>query len=289
MKTSELKAVVAASTLSCAFIGSATAAEEWQQEAIAPVVNPIFFESALIQSEVRPLFAYHRMDPGFLGADVDVRVYAVQLRYAVNERLAVIATKDGYMEIDPKVQGAPTQRGWNDIAFGVKYALYRNDAEQIQITPGLTFEIPTGSDDVFQGNSDGEFNLFVSAIKGFNRFHLNANLGIRIPVDPTEKTANIRYALMADYFVHRLFIPFGTIHAVTTLTEADTVALDTEGFDVINFGSSQAGGVTQAAAGVGFRSRLHDRVDLGFAYEYGFSPGDDIFRDRFTVDLVWRF
>jgi hypothetical protein len=281
--------LLAASILALAPLSSWSAENDWQSHAIAPVVNPLFFETPLIQSEIRPLFAYHRMDKDFLGADVDARVYAVQLRYAVNDRLAIIATKDGYMEIDPKVRGAKTQRGWNDIAAGVKYAVYRNDEKQIQITPGLTFEIPSGSDDVFQGNGDGEIYLFVSAIKGFDQLHLTANLGARVPFDTTEKTANIRYALMADYYTCQWFIPFVSINAVTTLTEAKAAPFDTEGYDVVNFGSSRAGGVTQAAAGVGFRSRLHERVDLGFAYEYGFTPTDDIFKDRFTVDLIWRF
>jgi hypothetical protein len=213
----------------------------------------------------------------------------VQLRYAVNDRLALLATKDGYMEIDPKVRGAKTERGWNDIGAGLKYALYRNDAQQLQITPGLTFEIPIGDDEVFQGNGDGEFNLFVSAVKGFNNFHLTANVGVRAPIDMDEETANVRYALMADYYTCQWFIPFASINAVTTISEGDTLPLDSEGFDVVNFGSSRAEGRTQAAWGVGFRSRLHDRVDLGFAYEQGFTPNDDIFKDRFTVDLIWRF
>jgi len=268
---------------------SPAADADWRKEAISPVVNPIFFESPLIESEARPLFAYHRLDKGLLGADVDVRVYALQLRYAVNDRLALIATKDGYMEIDPQVRGANTSSGWNDVAAGVKYALYRNDAQQLQITPGLTFEIPVGSDDVFQGNGDGEFNVFVSAIKGFNRFHLTGNLGFRAPLDTSEETANVRYALMADYYTCRWFIPFATIQGVTTISEAGAAPFDSEGFDVINFGSAKAEGRTQAAWGVGFRSRLHERVDLGFAYEQGFLPGDDIFKDRFTVDLIWRF
>ena len=104
-----------------------------------------------------------------------------------------------------------------------------------------------------------------------------------------EETANLRYALMADYYTCRWFIPFATINAVTTISEGNALPLESEGFDVVNFGSSNAEGTTQAAWGVGFRSRLHKCVDLGFAYEKGFTPGDDIFKDRFTVDLIWRF
>jgi hypothetical protein len=37
---------------------------------------------------------HHRLDSGFVVGG-SVNVYAVQLRYAVNDRLAIIATKDG--------------------------------------------------------------------------------------------------------------------------------------------------------------------------------------------------
>lgn len=284
----QLTSVITAATftLAPAVFGQAV---NWQSQAIAPVVNPIFFESPLIQNEVRPLFAYHQLDKAFLGADVNVRVYAVQLRYAVNDRLAIIATKDGYMEFDPQAKGAKTESGWNDLAAGLKYALYKNDEKQLQITPGLTFEVPIGSEDVFQGNGSGEFNVFVSAIKGWDKFHATANLGARVPIDLDEETANLRYALMLDYYTCQWFIPFVTINAVTTITEGDQYPFSSEGFDVINFGSTQAGGKTQAAWGVGFRSRLLKSLDIGFAYENGFAPDDDIFKDRFTVDMIWRF
>jgi hypothetical protein len=257
----------------------------WQSRAIAPVVNPIFFETALIQSEVRPLFAYHNFDKDFLGADVNAQVYAVQLRYAVNDRLAIIATKDGYMTLNGDVD----QEGWNDISAGVKYAIYKNDEKQLIITPGLTFDIPIGDDEVFQGNGDGEFNVFVSAIKGWGNLHLSANIGARIPIDMDEETSSFRTAFMLDYYTCQWFIPFVTLNTFTTLNDADELPFHEEGFDVVNFGATSAGGRTQAAAGVGFRTRLHRNVDFGFAYEYGFLPDDDIFKDRYTVDFIVRF
>jgi hypothetical protein len=268
-------------------IGATAQAEDWTAEAITPVTNPIFFESPLIQSEVRPVFAWHRLDGAFLGTDVDVRVYALQLRYAVTDRLAILATKDGYIEFNPETGGA--QDGWADIGLGLKYAVYKNEEQQCVVTPGLTFEIPSGNQSVFQGNGSGEFNLFVSAVKGWDKFHLTGNLGGRIPVNMDKETANIRYSLMADYYTCRWFIPFTTINAVTTLTEGNQLPVNSEGFDLINFGSTSAGGRTQAALGVGFRSRLLSNVDLGFAYERGFAPNNDIFKDRFTVDVVCRF
>lgn len=262
-------------------------AQDWKENAIAPVANPIFFETPLIQSEIRPIFAWHRLDNAFLGTDADVRVYAVQLRYAVTEKLAFIATKDGYIEFNPK--NGPAADGWADLSAGLKYALYENTEHHILVTPGFTFEFPTGNRKVFQGNGDGEANVFVSAMKGWNNFHATINIGARIPLDFDEETANVRYNGMLDYYVLQYFIPFAAINAFTTVSEGKALPFGSEGFDLINFGSSNAEGETQASWALGFRSRLHKKVDLGFAYERGFTPSNDIFDDRFTVDLAVRF
>ena len=97
--------------------------------------------------------------------DGDVRVYALQLRYALTERLALIATKDGYIEFKPEgVLANDHSYGFADLAFGLKYALIDSAEHQLLITPGLTITIPTGNDQVFQGDG-GEWNLFVSAVK----------------------------------------------------------------------------------------------------------------------------
>lgn len=273
--------------LAAAGAAPAVSGQGWMDEAIAPVTNPIFFESALIQSEVRPVFLWHRVDEDFLGTDADVRLYAVQLRWALNDRLALIATKDGYIEIDP--ENGSGSDGWANLAAGLKYAVVKDDAAQFVVSPGLTFEIPVGSDDVFQGEGSGIFSPFVSAFKGWGRLHLNASLGGQIPVDWDDNTANLRYSAMVDYYTCRWFIPFVSFNAFTTLSEGDRLPFDSEGFDLLNFGSMNADGATQGAVGFGFRSRLLPSLDLGFAYEVGVIKDDDIFKDRFTVDLVWRF
>jgi hypothetical protein len=278
---------VATTTLLAANV-AAQNLESWTDRAIAPVTNPVFFETPLIQSEVRPLFLYHRLDKDLLGADVDVRLYALQVRYAINDRLAIIATKDGFIQLDPK-GGGKDDDGWADLAAGLKYAVYQNPEAQFILTPGFTFEFPTGNNRVYQANGSGEANVFVSAMKGFGDLHLNFNVGGRLPIDWDEETASLHYSAMVDYFTCRWFIPFVTLNAFTTLSEGTGLAIESEGFDLINFGSQKASGETQAAWGVGFRSRLHSKVDLGFAYEQGFAPDNDIFKDRFTVDMIWRF
>ncbi len=262
-------------------------AQDWTETAIAPVTNPIYFEPALIQNEVRPLFAYHRLDSGLLGVGGDAQVYAAQLRWAINDRLALIATKDGYMRIN--LDNGTHLDGFNDLAAGLKYAVIKDDANQFVLTPGFTVTLPTGNEEVFQGTGKGRADLFITATKGWDNFHLTGNIGGTVPFDTDANTSNARFNVMADYFVSRWFIPFVTFNSFLTVGNGNVIGLKSEGFDVINFGSSAASGRYQGAVGVGFRSRLTASLDFGAAYENGVIDGNDIFKDRVTVDFIWHF
>lgn len=263
------------------------AAVDWKEHTISPVANPIFFEDPIIRSEIRPIFAYHRIDSGFVTGDGDAQLYAVQLRYAITDRLAFIATQDGYFDVHTDALG--DINGWMDLAAGFKYALIDDVANQFILTPGFTFFIPLGDDEVFQGRGSGEWNVFVSAEKGFNDFHLTGNLGLRFPHDTDEQSTILHYSLMADYYVSRWFIPFVVANGWTVLAEGNNIPLSSEGYDVINFGSSLADGVTQMTLGGGFRSRLLDNVDFGFAYEKAVISPEGLTDDRFTFDVCIRF
>jgi hypothetical protein len=269
-------------------LGQGLFAEEWKDKTISPVTNPIFFEDPQINSEIRPIFMQHYIDKGFITGGGEVRVYAAQLRWALTDRLAIIATKDGFIEFKPKTTLAHKD-GWADIAAGVKYALVDDKQNQFILTPGLKFELPTGNRRVFQGNGNGEWDVFVSSMKGFDDFHITGSLGVRVPNDMDAETSQLHYSLQLDYYVCKWFIPFVAANAFTILTDAKQLALGTEGYDLINFGTSNASGKTQVVIGGGFRSRLLHNLDVGFAYEKGVTSPKGLFDDRFTADLIFRF
>lgn len=291
LKTSLAVAAAAALTnapaISAAAAPAADAPADWKEQAISPVANPLFFESPLIQSEVRPIFIYHNIDKDFIGGFT--RVFAAEIRYAITERLALIATKDGFIQLRPKV-GSLKADGWADIGGGLKYALIDDKEHNFILTPGFKFEAPTGNERVFQGNGKGEFDVFVSAMKGWDKFHTTASIGARVPVDFDKETSSLHYSLQFDYHVSKWFIPFAVANGQTVLSEAKGPAFGgIEGFDLINFGASDAGGFTQVALGGGFRTRLCKSADVGFAYEKGVTSPKGLFDDRFTVDFIVRF
>jgi len=240
-------------------------AESWKDKVSSPISNPVFFESPFIKSELEPVFMWNKIadPPDFVGGDLFL--YAAQIRWAVNDRLAIIATKDGYIDANPGLLSH--ESGFGDLAAGVKYALIDNEEAQFILTPGLEVELPTGHQRVFQGNGKGEWDLFVSAAKGCGNFHAMANVGLRIPNDFSAETANAHYSLQLDYWTCQYFIPFVSLNAFTTLNSANATPFAVEGYDLINLGASQAAGETRVLCGGGFSSRITKRISLGFAFE----------------------
>jgi hypothetical protein len=258
----------------------------WSDSLIAPVANPIYFETPAINSELRPIFIYHELNNNF-AIPGDVQIYALQFRLKLTDRLALIATKDGFVKISPDAGGSAD--GWADIAGGLKYALIQDEESQFILTPGVTFEVPSGDDEVFQGNGDGLFNVFVSAAKGVGELQIMGNVGVLLPLDTDEETSQLHYSVQLAYPVCEWFKPFVALNGYTVLSEGTGPAFGSEGYDVINFGTSNAQGETQIVLGLGFRATLCKCFDLGVAYEEGVDHSDGIFDRRVTADVVWKF
>jgi len=258
----------------------------WSSTLVTPVANPIYFESPAIDSEVRPIFMYHELNENF-AIPGHLQVYALQFRLKLTDRLALIATKDGYVDVHPK--GAESTDGWADLAAGLKYALILDEANQFLLTPGARFEIPSGDDEVFQGNGDGAFDVFVSSAKGIGNFQLMGSVGVILPLDMDAETSQLHYSLQVAYPVCKWFKPFAALNGYTVLSDGNGPAFGSEGYDLINFGTSNASGETMIVLGAGARASLLDCLDLGFAYEQGVNHSDGIFDQRFTVDVIWKF
>lgn len=288
-----------------------TPAVDWLEFAISPVSNPIFFEDPRIRTEVRLVFLYNRVGDDFglrlPGGDLnlggaDIYAYGAQIRYAITPRLAIIATNDVgiYFEPDHPIEGTGFQKftGYSDLDVGFKYALVDSPEHQFLFTPILTYAIPTGARRVFQGDNSGIFDVAFSTEKGFDKFHLIGNAGVRIPVDTDRNSTSLHYSLHADYYISRYFIPLVEFNGWTVLDSPSgrkgplgvfNTAVNTEGADLINFGASNLEGNTQAAIGVGFRSKLCKNVDFGFIYEHTVTSPRGAFEQRVTTDLIIHF
>ena len=303
---SKIKLVKQVAVLTASMTVAARAADNvtasWLDDTISPVANPIFFEDPQVTSEVRPIYMYQwlpntfHFNGGSVPLGGQVQVTAMQLRYALTDRLGLIATKDGYIEFQPK-HTLKHGYGWGDLAAGLKYELVEDEVDQFIMTPGFTLTVPTGSTDVYQGHGSGVWNVFVSAEKGFDKFHTTANVGFNIPDNFAQQTSQIHYSLQLDYYTCQYFIPFAMLNGYTILSDGNNqssqslsaVPLNTEGYDLINFGSADASGTTQMTIGGGARSRILKNLDVGFAYEAAVVHPVGILEARVTVDMIWRF
>lgn len=280
-----------------------------------PITNPTLFDLALPTTNLHPIFMYHSLPnqvstPGVAGGTLpmggNVQIYALQFEIAFTERLSLVATKDGYVDFNPKVKVPglwTSQSGFANIAAGLKYAFILDPVNELAVSGTATVEFPTGNHDVFQGEGDGAINLIVSALKMVDDLQLAGGAGVKIPFDGQMATTSFMSGHVS-YEVVPWFIPLVELNWHHVLDAGDgtpsffnqaggavPVVAGFEGHDLLNFGAVNASHNRDlVTAAVGFRSRVTEGIDLGFAYEIPFTSKEKgIIDDRFTVDLVWTF
>jgi hypothetical protein len=274
-----------------------------------PITNPTLFDLALPTTNLHPIFIYHSL-PDSVNTTVgpvpvggDVQVYALQLEFAINERLSIVAGKDGYVDINPDSGPLSNQSGFANIAAGLKYAFILDPVAGNALSGTVSFEFPTGNRDVFQGEGDGTLNLLLSGLKMVDAWQFAGGGGFVIPISDQQSTSSWMSA-HASYEVCSWFIPLVEINWFHVLDAGDgrpafndqaggvvPVIAEFEGGDFFNLGASNATENRDfVTAAIGFRSRLTESVDLGLAYELPLTNDEDsLMKERVTLDLVWKF
>ncbi len=278
------------------------------ESARRPITNPTLFDLALPTTNIHPMVMYHRLPNtvtttlGQVPMGGDVQVYALQFEYAFTERLSLVATKDGYVDFNPDATNIwSSESGFANIAAGVKYAFLLDPVSGTAVSGTLTIEVPTGNRKVFQGQGDGAANVIVSGLKLHDAWQFAAGAGLHLPFSGDMST-NSFVSAHASYEVSPWFIPLVEVNWFHVLSSGRgntafgpqpgvSQIASFEGHDLLNFGAANAGSNRDLiTAAVGFRSRLSDSVDVGFAYEAPLSDSNDsIWKDRFTLDLNWKF
>jgi hypothetical protein len=229
---------------------------------------------------------YHEFDSDFITEGGNLRLYALQLRFALNDRLALIATKDGYIDFNPNAV-LDDESGFANIALGTKYAFWKSNSAIV--SSGLRYEIPSGNRDVFQGEGDGHINPFVSAGSNFDDFNFIAGTGFRLAIDNDDSTfydLDLHFDKQIGSFYPSL--EFNLVHVIEA---GNRLGLPDEGADLVSFGSSLSEGKTLVTAALGLRYRINDAVDIGAAYQVPVTSGvgSNIFDWRVTTDLIFSF
>lgn len=255
---------------------------------ILPISNPVFAIDPRSSTHVRGLFI-NNWTPGTHAAipDDSLQAYAAQINLALTDRLAFIAQKDGYAVINR----GPLGDGFLNMAAGLKYAFIRRPEDQLIVSGGLMYEIPTGEAAVFQGHGSGILTPFISGGKGWGNFHTITNMGVAIGLDDQENTSFFYWQQHFDYKLTDWFYPLIEANWFHYMNGADRGlpgALG-EGDGLINFGTSDMAGADLVTLAAGFRLKPMHWLSTGVAYEFPISSRNDLIEHRLIVDLIIRY
>lgn len=297
----------AGTTVSDAGVSSPT--QDAFAKARRPISNPTLFDLALPTTNIHPLYLYHALpdtlnsELGDLGVGGNIQLYALQFEIALNERLSIVATKDGYVDANPNGSVLSKQEGFANLGAGLKYAFILDAESQTAVSGTATLELPTGNSDVFQGEGDGSLNLILSGLKLVDEWQFAGAAGVQLPFDNAQSTegwvsAHVSYDL-CDYFIplvelnwfHVLDAGSGAGNYPAQVAGNVPAVIQYEGGDLFNLGAVNGGKNRDlVTAAFGFRSRLSESVDVGAAYEIPLTEEQDsLIEDRITVDLIYKF
>ena len=266
----------------------------FQEKFASPVGSPLYFEDPFIQSSLRFVYLWHDFSPASQLAGGELSAWALQVRLALTERLALIATKDGYTTFKSGI--TPDGDGWNDAALGLKYLFLVDEPNEFALAGGLRWEWHNGDRDILQGGDGGhdELSPFISLAKGWDRFHFIGALNYRVPMDWDEGNHVLHWDAHFDYEIAPDmlpgFFPLFELHGVHYITDGERLPLGVGGLDYTNLGSTNVAGSSVIWGDLGFRWKLTPNTSFGAAYGFPISnPANDIFGQRVTVDFIFSF
>jgi hypothetical protein len=278
--------VMAVTTLSP---GGARAGNDY----VPPVTNPVLNEPPQIITEVRPVYMYQEIPGSFVTTGGRINLYALQFRIAINERWALIATKDGYADASFDAV-LDNETGFANLAAGVKYAAFSDSDTGTHVAVGARYEAPTGSIKTggigMQSGGDGLVDVFASGVRSLGeRAAIQGSAGLTLAVDSDHDSSFFHSSVSVNCEVSPGLYGLLESNLYATVDDgsrSDSGALGSfEGSDLLNFGSTDSGTVVTGA--LGLRYRVGDRVLLGLAYELPLTSRKDLIDKRVTIDVVW--
>jgi hypothetical protein len=293
---------------------------------VQPMSMPFIFEDPFITTGANLVGIWNALADNGNWEGGDVGVLALQLRVALTDKLALIATKDGFTMIDydtklSDVTGNPADRqallkddeGFMNMTVGFKYAMIEDEENEFILSPALRYEIPLGNDEVLQGRGDGIFIPSATFAWGATEdLHLIGGMGGQIPVDSNKESTQIFYNMHAQYVLLDMLVPFielsgihwtnsgnGGLKLNTSSSLGTDVSLDTaqaalgmsrfDGADVANLGSKGVRGENLVTMAWGARFPLNEHLVLGLSYEKALHGKKHLFQQRVTAMATFEY
>lgn len=295
------------------FLGIPIGGASFPDRYVPPITNPLFNESPYIVSEGRFVYLYNSIpdsfpDPalGIGGGNIQAAAGATRLR--LTDRLAFIATKDGYAVTSFDSPLLDDDDGFVNIAGGLKYALWEDKATKSIFTVGLKAELSIqelatlGGAIDFQGAGGLGFsflNPFVSAATvltdaagPLEGVQLQGSFGLNLALHPDLETSIAHFSLHANYELFDNFFPVIELNGFVPISRGERFTADPlnqlDGVDLANFGSSDRG--TTITAGGGFRYNISENAQFGLGGEVALTDTTNSILDwRITADFGFNF
>jgi hypothetical protein len=262
----------------------------FQEKFVDPIGNPFYFESPFIESNAELVYFWHDFPTHSALAGGELNSIALQLRLALTDRLALMATKSGYSFVDSPFLG--DGEGWNDVTLGLKYALLIDEPNEFILTSGIRWETRVGEGDALHGGPSGanELSPFISFGKGWDRWHLLGAVNYRVPMDRGSYNDILHWDLHLDYEIAPEtlpgFFPLVELHGVHYFNNGDRTFLPVGGLDYTNLGSSDTAGDFMMWTDLGFQWKLSPNWTFGAVYGFPIvEAGTDSINQRVTVRL----
>lgn len=254
---------------------------------IEPVSNPVFFEDPRSRTRLRMIFINQQIPGGSILGGGDFQVYGMQATVALNDRLSIIAQKDGFISL--QADAIPHADGWADLGTGLKYVLVRDVQNQFLLSVGSMLEWSNGSSEVFQGNGDGVFNFFLTSGKAFGRCdqnHFIGTVGWHLPVDSAAESESLFYSLHLDRHLGKGFYGLVELNGIQYVNNGGAApGLTVEGGDLINLGAGAVDGNSFVSFAFGATQKVNSNLELAAAWEFPITGRQDLMENRLTTTL----
>jgi hypothetical protein len=263
---------------------------------VPPVTQFVLNESPFITTELKPIYAYHRIPDDFLTDGGTVNAVALQGRLAVTDRLGIIATTDGWADLDFEA-GLPDTDGFLDLAAGAKYAVISDPAAGEIVTVGARYTAPVGNVETggidLTGSGSGYLDAFVTGAKLYDSgTQLQGSIGFNWGIDD-ENWSFIHAHAHADHEVLPGLFPLVEANLIMPVDGGDRLpGASLTGADIFDIGASDPDPIFTLA--IGARYRATENVILGAAVEgnmldIGDSTAESVYGWRITTDLTIHF
>ena len=245
---------------------------------VHPISSPYYNEDSFVTSDIRAWYLWHDFDDAPLGGG-DAQVYAVQVRLAITDQVQFVAYKDGYLTFDTD---AISDDGWNDVAAGLKWNFIQDFENNFHAAVGGGYELAIGDPSVLQ--NDDDVRLWASADKGFDKFHIGANVNFLIPLSDDD-SLRFYWNAHADYYLCEWASAVLEVHGYHTLDDGNAPPPFST-LDVADIG----GGPDVVTAAVGAEFRVIENLALRGAWETALTDDDnDLFGWRLTLSAIYSF